>query len=232
LNKRHRVLLAPDPRLLLELFPESLCTKIAQTGLCFVIDDDGTISDSHPMYINWLASKLHRSLRPADNKRYNFSDVDPQALGMLKAAVFGNARMHIDLPVIPGAVAALQEIYEKGIAIVILTARPPQNGMVQATRNHKVRNQVPFDIMIFSRRKKEIIREIKKISRQVVVVDDDPSVVTSVFRLAGVMAILFGASYNEHIKREGLIRVNRNGGQTAWDEVLSIVRRKIINGRS
>ena len=232
MNQRHRVLLAPDPRLLLELFPDSLCTKIAQAGLCFVIDDDGTISDSHSMYISWLARKLHRPLRPEDNKRYNFSDVHPQALGMLKAAVFGSPRMHIDLPVIPGAVAALQEIHEKKIAIVILTARPPQDGMVRATRSHKENSRIPFDIMIFSRRKKEIIKEIRKISRQVVVVDDDPSVITSVFRLTGVMAILFGATYDEHIKRDGLIRVNRNGGQTAWEEVLSIVRRKIINGRS
>lgn len=229
---RRRVLLAPDPRLLLELFPELLCTKIIKAKLCFVIDDDGTISDSHPMYIEWLARKLKRSLKSEDNVRYDFLDIDRQALGMLKTGVFGNAKMHRDLPLIPGAVEALQAIREEGIAIVILTARPPQNGMIRATYDHKVRNRVPFDIMIFSRRKKEIIKEIKKLGCQVVVVDDDPSVVKSVYQLAGVVAILFGAPYNQHIKREGLIRVVRNGGQTAWEEVLKIVRRKILNGRS
>jgi len=232
LDKRPRALLAPDPRLLLDLFPESLCTKISQAGLCFVIDDDGTISNSHPMYIDWLARKLHRPLRPEDNKHYNFSDVHPQALGMLKVGVFGKPRMHIDLPVVPGAVEALREIHRKGIPILILTARPPRSGMVRATYRHKRNHRIPFDIMIFSPRKKEIIKAIKRISRQVVVVDDDPSVATSIYQLTGVFAILFGASYNEHINRDGLVRVDKKNGNTAWDEVLSIVRRKVMNGRS
>lgn len=232
MNKRQRVLLAPDPRLLLELFPEELCAKITKARLCFVIDDDGTISDSFQMYIDWLARKLKRSLDLKDCIRYDFSDVDRRALGMLKIGVFSNAGMHRNLPLVPGAAEALREISQEGIPIVILTARPPSEEMKQATYNHKVRNQIPFDLMIFSRRKKEIVKEIKKLCRQVVVVDDDPAVILSVFQLVGVVAILFGARYNEHTKREGLIRVARNGGRNAWEEVLSIVRRKILNGRS
>ena len=232
MNKRPRVLLAPDPRLLPELFPEELCAKITKARLCFVIDDDGTISDSFPPYADWLTRKLGRPVNPEDCTRYDFSDIDRRALGMLKVGVFSNAGMHRNLPLVPGAAEALQEIYQEGIAIVILTARPPSEEMKRATYDHKVRNQIPFDLMIFSPRKKEIIKAIKKLGCRVVVVDDDPSVITSVYQLAGVVAILFGARYNEHIKREGLIRVARNGGQTAWEEVLSIVRRKIINGRS
>lgn len=226
MNKRNRVLLAPDPRLLLDLFPDELFRKIMQAKLCFVIDDDGTISDSHSMYISWLARKLKRPIKPEDNTRYDFLDIDPQALGMLKAAVFGNPRLHRHLPVIPGAVKALQEIYRKEIAVIILTARPPQEGMVRATYDHKVGHNIPFDLLIFSRRKKDIVKAIRKIGCEVVVVDDDPNVVVAVSELVGIVAILFDAVYNRHIHREKVIRAK------TWKKVLTILHKKIGNGRS
>lgn len=232
MSARRRVLLAPDPRLLLELFPEEICAKITKAKLCFVIDDDGTISDSFPMYVDWLARKLKRPLRVEDCTRYDFSDIDRRAVGMLKVGVFPNARMHRDLPLVPGATEALREIHREGIPVVILTARPPQNGMVRVTRRHKADHGIPFDLLIFSRRKKAIVKEIRKLGCQVVVVDDDPAVAVAVSRLAGVVTILFGARYNEHIKRDGIIRVERDGGQNAWKEILAIVRRKLLNGRS
>jgi len=225
LDKRNRALRAPDPRLLLDLLPDELFRKITEAKFCLIVDDDGTISDSHPMYIDWLARKLKRPLKPEDNTRYDFLDIDPQALGMLKAGVFGNARMHRHLPVIPGAVSALREISKKGIPIVILTARPPQKEMVRVTYDHKVDHRIPFDLMIFSRRKKEIVKAIKHLVREVVLVDDDPNVVTAASSLKGVTALLFFAFYNQRTRRKGVVPVKN------WGEVLVILRNKIMNGR-
>ena len=226
MGKRCRVLRAPDPRLLSELIPEDVFRKITQQGLCFVVDDDGTISDSNPMYIEWLARELKRPLRIEDYTRYDFSNIDRQALGMLKAAVFGNPRLHRHLPVIPGALEALREVHDKKIAIVILTARPPQEGMVRATHDHKVDRKIPFDLMIFSRKKKDIIKALKDLGCWVIVVDDDPKVIAAVSQLASVTAIIFDAPYNRRMHREKVVRVKR------WEEVLTILRRKITNGRS
>jgi len=225
LGKRRRVLRAPDPRLLSELIPEDVFRKITQQGLCFVVDDDGTISDTNPMYIEWLARELKRPLRIEDYTHYDFSNIDRRALGMLMAAVFGNPQLHRHLPVIPGAVKVLKEIARKGIPIVILTARPPQEGMVRATHDHKVDRKIPFDLMIFSRKKKDIIKALKDLGCWVIVVDDDPKVIAAVSQLASVTAIIFDAPYNRRMHREKVIRVKR------WEEVLTILRRKITNGR-
>lgn len=219
----HRVLLAPDPDLLLDLIPNDLFFKIVDRKLCLVVDDDGTISDTHPMYIAWLAEKLKRPLRPEDNTQYDFLDIDPQALGMLKASVFGNARMHRSLPLIEGAAETISAISGMGIAVVILTARPPTPSMKKATAAHKKENGVPFDLMIFHRRKKEIIQVLKhKLECRVVVVDDDPNVFRSVRRLVNVTALLFAAFYNRRIG--GKARVE------SWDEVLAVVK-EMANGR-
>ena len=225
------MLRAPDPRLLSELIPEDVFRKITQQRLCFVVDDDGTISDSNPMYIEWLARELKRPLRIEDYTRYDFSNIDRQALGMLKAAVFGNPRLHRHLPVIPGALEALREVYDKKIAIVILTARPPQEGMVRATRDHKLDHKIPFDLLIFSRRKKEIVMAIKNLGCRVIMVDDDPKVIAAVSRLAGVTAIIFDARYNRRLRRKNVIRAKPKGKQTAWDKVLKVVRKMIGKGR-
>ena len=216
--------MAPDPRLLLELLPDELFHKITQSRLCFVVDDDGTISDSNPMYIDWLAHKLKRPLTLADYTRYDFSNIDKRALGMLIEGVFGKPRLHRHLPVIPGSVKVLQEIYKSGIPVVILTARPPTEGMKGATEAHKRDHKIPFDLMIFSRKKKDIIRALKKPGCRVIVVDDDPRVITAVSQLADVTAILFDAPYNRRLHRENVIRAKPKGEQTAWDEVLKVVR--------
>lgn len=220
------MLRVPDPYLLLDVFPDELFRKITKAKICLVVDDDGTISDSHSMYIDWLARELKRPLKPEDNIRYDFLDIDRQALGMLKSGVFGNARLHRHLPIIPGAAAAMQEISKTGIPIVILTARPPREEMVRATYDHKVEHKIPFDLMIFSRRKKEIVKAIKKMGCLMVVVDDDPKVVIAVSSLTDVTALLFFAFYNQDTHRKRVIPVKN------WGEVLAILRRKIKNGRS
>ena len=222
MGEHYRVLLAPDPDLLLDLISEDLFAKIVSKKLCLIVDDDGTISDSHPMYIGWLAEKLKRPLRPEDNTRYDFLDIDPQALGMLVASVFKNARMHRNLPVIEGAVETLSAISGMGIAIVILTARPPTRSMAKATADHKKEHGVPFDLLIFSRRKKEIIKSIKKLGCHVMVVDDDPKVFKGVRRLVNVTALLFDACYNRKLKGAGRVM--------NWKEVLKAAR-EIVNGR-
>lgn len=230
MSERRRVLRAPDPRLLLELIPEDVFRKITQKGICFVVDDDGTISDAHPMYIEWLARRLKRPLKPEENTRYDFLDIDSQALGMLKVGVFGNAKMHRHLPVIAGAATVLQEIFKSGIPMVILTARPPQPGMVRATYDHKVDHKIPFDLMIFSRKKKDIVKALKRLGCQVIVVDDDPRVIAEVSQLVDVTAVLFDAPYNRRMHRENVIRAKPNGDQTAWDEVLKVFRKIVRNG--
>ncbi|GMR19277.1 MAG: hypothetical protein BMS9Abin34_409 [Patescibacteria group bacterium] len=224
MDEHYQVLVAPDPELLLDLFSEELFNKIVSTKLCLVVDDDGTISDSHPMYISWLARKLKRPINPKDNFRYDFLDIDPQALGMLKASVFRNARMHRNLPVIEGASEALQEIADAEVAVIILTARPMMRSMVKATRAHKEKKGIPFDLLIFSRRKKEIVQVLKRLGCHVVVVDDDPRVVAEVCDLANVTAVIFEAPYNRRLKRRQARRVK------AWVEVLEIVR-ELIHGR-
>jgi len=222
LGEHHRVLLAPDPDLLLDLIPNELFSKIIAQKLCLVVDDDGTISDSHPMYVGWLAEKLKRPIRPEDNTRYDFLDIDPQALGMLIGSVFSNARLHRNLPVIEGAAETLSAISGMGIAVVILTARPPTRSMAKATAAHKKENGISFDLLIFSRRKKEIIQAIKKMGCHVVVVDDDPNVFKAVRRLVNVTAILFAAFYNRRVG--GKARVD------SWEEVLEVVK-GLANGR-
>jgi uncharacterized HAD superfamily protein len=230
LGKQRRVLLAPDPRLLLELLPDEMFRKIRQSRFCFVVDDDGTISDSNPMYIDWLARKLKRPLTLADYTRYDFSNIDKRALGMLIEGVFGKPRLHRHLPVIPGSVKALQEISKSGIPVVILTARPPTEGMRGATEAHKRDHRVPFDLMIFSSKKKDIIKALRKPGCRVIVVDDDPKVIAAAARLIGVTAIIFDAPYNERMRRENVIRAKEKDGRPAWDGVLKVVQKLIRNG--
>ena len=232
MGKRRRVLLAPDPRLLLDLLPDELFRKIVKAKLCFVVDDDGTISDSTPMYVDWLARKLKRPLTVADYTRYNFSNIDKRALGMLEIGVFPKPHLHRHLPVVPGAARALQEISKSGVPIIILTARPPQEGMVRATYDHKVDHKIPFDLMIFSRKKKDIIKALKKPGCKVVVVDDDPKVITAASRLTDVTAIIFDAPYNQRVRRENVIRAEKRGDRIAWDEVLRVVKRMVDKGHS
>jgi len=226
LGKRRRVLLAPDPRLLPDLLPDELFRKITQSGLCFVVDDDGTISDSSPMYVDFLARRLKRPLTVADYTLYDFSNIDKRALGMLIEGVFGKPRLHRHLPVIAGAAHALQEISKLGIPIVILTARPPTEGMKGATEAHKRDHKIPFDLMIFSRKKKDIIKAFKKLGCRVIVVDDDPKVISAVSQLTDVIAVVFDALYNRRLRRENVIRTK------AWSEVLKVVQKLLRNGHS
>ena len=231
MGKRRRVLLAPDPRLLLELFPEELFHKITQIKICVVVDVDGTYTDSDPMYLAWLSEKLRRSIK--SHTRYDFRDIDLAARGMLLASVFSNARMHADLPLIAGAKQALKKIRGMGVPIVILTARPTSRSMVRVTEEHAKKNGIPFDLMIFSRHKKEIIQAIKReMGCHVVVVDDDPNVAQGVGGLVNVTTLLFSASYNEFLKSSKIKRVKDKPGETAWEEVLKIIRRQVRNGRS
>ena len=230
MGKRRRVLLAPDPRLLPDLLPDELFRKITQSGLCFVVDDDGTISDSSPMYVDFLARRLKRPLTVADYTLYDFSNIDKRALGMLIEGVFGKPRLHRHLPVIPGSVKALQEISKSGIPVVILTARPPTEEMRGATEAHKRDHKVPFDLMIFSSKKKDIIKALRKPGCRVIVVDDDPKVIAAVSQLASVTAIIFDAPYNQRLRRENVIRAKNKGEQLAWDEVLKVVQKLIRNG--
>lgn len=224
MNEHYRVLIAPDPELLLDLISEELFNKIVDAKLCLIVDDDGTISDSHKMYVDWLARVLKRPINPEDNYRYDFLDIDPQALGMLQASVFKNASMHRNLSLIEGVSEVLQEIAGLGIAVIILTARPPTRSMARATQKHKEKNEIPFDLLIFSRRKKEIIKAIKRIGSHIVVVDDDPSVAAGVCNLTKITAVLFDSCYNRRLKRRNVQRVK------TWVEVMEIVR-ELINGR-
>ncbi|MEX0887849.1 MAG: hypothetical protein WDZ67_00525 [Patescibacteria group bacterium] len=211
-----------------ELIPEDVFLKITRQGFCFVVDDDGTISDSNPMYVDWLARKLKRPLTIADYTRYDFSNIDKRALGMLIEGVFPKPHLHRHLPVIGGALAALQEIHSGlKLPVVILTARPPSPGMVRATYDHKVEKKVPFDLMIFSRHKKEIVQALRKTTDcRVILVDDDPNTIAAVSSLKGVTAIVFDTLYNRRLRRKSASR------GFSWDEVLKIVKHVVRNGRS
>lgn len=226
MDEHYSELVAPDPELLLELFSDEFFKKIVESNICLVVDDDGTISDSLSVYVEWLSRKLRRPIQVEECRRYDFLDIDPQALGMLKAEVFPNAKLHKGLPIIKGAVEALSQIAEAGVPIVILTARPMLRSMIAVTKKHKEDNGIPFDLLIFSCRKKEIIKAIKTLGCQVVVVDDDPKVAIGTYRLKGVTAILFSAFYNMHIERKGMVRAgdepeDHDGWSVVLKEVLS-----------
>ena len=231
MDEHYSELVAPDPDLLLELFSDEIFNKIVESNICLVVDDDGTISDSLPIYVEWLSRKLRRPVQVEDCKRYDFLDIDPQALGMLKTEVFPNAKLHKDLPIIKGAAEALGKIAEAGVPIVILTARPMLRSMIAATKKHKESNGIPFDLLIFSRRKREIIKAIKRLGCQVVIVDDDPNVAVETYRLKDVTVILFSAFYNMHIERKGIVRagdgpVNHDGWSVVLEEVFKRFNKK------
>ena len=86
MGKRCRVLRAPDPRLLSELIPEDVFRKITQQRLCFVVDDDGTISDSNPMYIEWLARELKRPPRAVAEELARRVAPDPEVFAGVEVA--------------------------------------------------------------------------------------------------------------------------------------------------
>jgi len=223
-GEHYQTLVAPDPELLLELLSDDFFRKIMESKICLIVDDDGTISDSLQLYVDWLSRKLRRPIKIEECERYDFLDIDPQALGMLKTEVFSDSKLHRGLPVINGAAEVLGKIAEAGVPIIILTARPMLRSMVIATRKHKEDNNIPFDLLIFSRRKKEIIKAIKKLGCHVVVVDDDPKVAIETYRLSDVTAILFSAFYNMHVERKGIVRAGENPeGHDGWSVVLEEV---------
>jgi uncharacterized HAD superfamily protein len=86
--------------------------------------------------------------------------------------------------------------------------------------------------MIFSPRKKEIVKAIRKLGGcRVIMVDDNPEVIASISSLADVTAIIFDARYNRRLCRKNVIRAKPKGKKTAWDEVLKVVRKMNGNGR-
>lgn len=225
MGKDDRVLIVPDPALLADLIPEELFEKISDAGVCVVSDADGTLIDSVPMYCRWLSRKLKRKVKPPDVTRYDFKNIHPDALGMLQETVFPNARMHKDLPIIDGAPEACAKIDEHCVPIIILTARPPKRSLVRVTVANLESGEIPFDLIIFSRNKKEIIKAIKRLGCHVIVVDDDPEVSASIAHLKGVTSIVFTAHYNLRLKRKGVVRA----GETPDDpEKWPVVVREVL----
>lgn len=228
MRRNNRVLRIPDPELLAEVISEELYDKIVEAGVILVIDADGTFIDSVPMYCHWLSRKLKREIKPSDVTRYDFKNINSDALGMLQESVFPNARMHKNLPLIEGAEEASTEINEHCVAIIILTARPPKWPLIRVTVANFASHKIPFDLLIFSRRKREIVKALKRLGCHVVVVDDDPNVIAGIARLKGVTAIIFTAYYNLYLNRKGVIRA----GTTPDDpEKWSVVVGEVLKRR-
>jgi ribosomal protein L30/L7E len=231
MGRRAPVLVAPDPILLAELIPEWLFEKIVDAGVILISDADGTVVDSVPFYCRWLSRKLKQRIDPSEITRYDFKDVHPDALGMLQESVFTSARMHRDLPLTEGAKEALTRLSEAGVPIIILTARPVRNSsLVRATANHLRKGGVPFDLLIFSRRKREIVKALKRLDRRVhaVVVDDDPNVARDIAHLKNVTAIIYTATYNLRLKREGVVRAGETPGDPhKWSVVVEEVLKRL-----
>lgn len=225
MGKRAQVLIGPDPKLLHERISQKLYDAIVEAGVCLISDVDGTIVDSVPMYCTWLSKKLRHPIEPRNITSYDFTNIDRMALGMLQERVFPNARMHADLPLIEGARETLTKISGRQVPIIVLTARPMKESLVRTTVKHLKKNGIPFDLLIFSREKKAIIQAIKRLGCHVIVVDDDPGVIVSTYRLTDLTPIIFTAHYNTYLDRKGVVRA----GETPDDpEKWPVVVREVL----
>jgi hypothetical protein len=229
-EKDTRILVMPDPESLAEIVPKDFFDKAAQAGGCLVVDVDGTLIDSIPMLCSWLGRRLNCEILPSDVKRYDFSDIHQDALGMLQEHVFPNAAMYRSLPLVCGAKEVIDQIAGYGIPIVILTSRPV-NGqldeLVGATVDNIMEHGIPFDLLAFSRDNKGVfVKALGGLGGGVtVVVDDDPDVITAVARLKEARPVILTASYNLELVLDGVFRAGKNPDDPEkWTAVQRIVR--------
>lgn len=202
-ERRHRILLYPEPRLVLQLVAKRFRKKVERCGFCAFVDADGTIFDALPIWLGHLNEVWRTDYRREDVIKYDFSNLKPPP-GMPTARevlgpLFRDSEIHLEMETMPGAAGALEEISDLGIPIVICTKRPYE--VRRATKDALRGNRIAFDLLIFSSQKIELARELFC----ALSVEDNPFYAEE-FAKAGILSLLLDAPYNRDINKE-VIRI-------------------------
>jgi uncharacterized HAD superfamily protein len=203
-EKRHRILLYPEPRLVLQLVALRFLRKLERCGWCAFFDADGTLFDALPVWVRRLNAAWGTSISPADIVAYDFAGLGPPTPGLPGALevlgpVFRDSQVHLEMQPMPGAVEALMAISRLGIPIVICTKRPIE--VYRATKTALRDNGIPFDLLILSGEKTELARELScRLS-----VEDNPTYAQD-FAQVGIPSLLLDAPYNKRVGK-GVIRI-------------------------
>jgi phosphoglycolate phosphatase-like HAD superfamily hydrolase len=210
-----RILVAPDPKSLAKIIPKDFLEKAAQAGVFLIVDADGTLIDLIPTLCSWLGRELGCVVIPSDVREYDFSNIHPNALGIFQERVFSNAEIYWELPLTPGAKEMVGWVVSRSVPLLVLTSRPatePGDPLVEVTVASLREHEIPFDLLIFSQDKGEVIEALQECLGRgvvVVVVDDDPKVIAAVSRLEGVVAVIFTTSYNLNLRLSGTYRAGK-----------------------
>lgn len=109
-----------------------------------VVDLDGTVVNTYGQKFCNIASKvLGRKVRPSDLTDYNFAKVLRMEESHL-TEIFGRPGFYKYLRPLPGAVEALQRLFDGGYELHYMTVRPSSKEVRSETLQWFVKHNVPF----------------------------------------------------------------------------------------
>lgn len=211
-EKRHQILLYPEPKLILQLVAVRFLRKLEKAGFCALYDVDGTLFNALPVWVECLNEAWGTDYRSEDVTSYDLSNLKPphpdmpSALEVLGPA-FRNPEVQLGMKTMPGAPEAMGEISDLGIPNVICTKRPIE--VYRATKEALRNDRIPFDLLILSGEKIELALALSCAFS----VEDNPFYARE-FAKAGILSLVFPAPYNKDVGKEAIRVVD-------WREIVN-----------
>lgn len=214
-ERRHRILLYPEPKLILQQVAKRFLRKLEKCGFCAFFDADGTLFDALPIWLRYLNEAWGTGYKREDITTYDFSHLEPPhsdmpgALEVLGPA-FRDPKVHLEMGMMSGAPEAMREFSALGVPIVIDTKRPIE--VYRATKEALQGNGIPFDLLILSSQKIELALALSC----ALSVEDNP-LYAQEFAKARILSLLVDAPYNRNVN-EKVIRI------LSWREAVNAAK--------
>lgn len=203
-EKRHQILLYPEPKLVLQLVSLRFLRKLERCGFSAFFNMDGTLFDALPIWVSCLNQAWGTDYKPEDVTTYDLSCLKPPRPGMPSALevlgpAFRDPEIQLGMEMMPGAPEAMGKISNLGIPNVICTKRPIE--VYRATKEALRNKKIPFDLLILSSEKVELALALSCAFS----LEDNPFYAQE-FAKAGILSLLLDAPYNRNVDKR-VIRI-------------------------